>query len=155
MIELSPEAVSVSQMAQLLQLSRSRLYQLINENVLLPPVYLLSNRRPFYNQKMIHKNLEVKRSNIGINGQVIIFYSKGFSFRQKITKPKIKAENNKYKQLIEELGCLGLENISADQIESAILELFPDGTGEVGKDEMLRSVFRYLKRRNTEHKQRT
>ena len=161
MTEIYPEAVSVSQMARLLQLSRSRLYQLIDEGVLLPPVYLLTTRRPIYTQNMIIRNVEVKKTNMGINNQVVIFYSKQFSFPQKRrklkpqTEPKTNSTDNRYEELIEELSCLGLEDISVSKIDSALSELFPDGTKQVDPDEILRSVCRYLKRQNNEHKHRT
>ena len=41
-----PPYINVSTMAELLQLSRSRLYQLVEQGVLLKPVYLVSNKRP-------------------------------------------------------------------------------------------------------------
>jgi len=41
-------AVSVSEMARIVGLSRSRFYGLVNEGVFPPPVYDLRTRRPFY-----------------------------------------------------------------------------------------------------------
>ena len=69
------------------------------------------------------------------------------------TKPVVKTDKNQYQDLIEELSALGLEDITATQVGSAISELFPDGTKNVNEDEMLTSVFRQIKCRNTEHKQ--
>ena len=56
-----PEAISVAEMARRLQISRSRLYQLITEGFFLPPIYDIESRRPFYYGQMIQKNIEARR----------------------------------------------------------------------------------------------
>jgi hypothetical protein len=148
-----PEAVGMSQMAKLLHLSRSRLYQLIEHGVLLNPVYLITNKRPIYTREMAMRNLEVKKNNVGVNGQVIMFYSpRNIIHSGKINAAKAvekKLPTNQYKELIEELGALGLEEVSGSDVGAAISELFPDGTEKVSDDEILTSVFRHIKCRDT------
>jgi predicted DNA-binding transcriptional regulator AlpA len=154
-----PTIVSMTDMAQLLNMSRSRFYQLINEGILLPPVYSLSNRRPFYTSEMAQRNIEAKRNNTGIHGQVILFYSTRAEVAQKTykTKPakvveakgKKQTANDKYTDLIDWLACLGLEDVTPSQIRSAVAFCFPDGTENVAEEKILTSVFRHLKRRNT------
>ena len=70
-----PAIIGMSQMAKLLHLSRSRLYQLIDAGILLPPAQLLSNKRPIYTKEMAMRNLEARTNNTGINGQIIMFYT--------------------------------------------------------------------------------
>ena len=70
-----PEYINISTMAKLLNLSRSRFYQLVDQGVFLKPVYLLNNKRPVYSKEMAVRNLEVKNNNFGINGEVVMFYS--------------------------------------------------------------------------------
>ena len=157
-----PTVLSVSQMAQLLSLSRSRFYQLVAENILLPPIYTLDSKRPFYTEEMARRNLEVRRSNVGVNGQIIIFYA-GRNKTQnppprKMTvkeKPSKQSPPGRHNDLIDALTGLGLENITGSLVEAALQECFPDRVEEVGPDEILRTIFRYLKRRNNEHKPRT
>jgi hypothetical protein len=156
-----PEYINMSVMAELLQLSRSRLYQLIEQGVLLKPVYLL-NKRPVYTKEMVVRNLEVKHDNVGINKKIVMFYS-----ARPTTKPtKIKRitrqpteqpveSSSRHTDIIEALEALGLENVRSSQIDSAILKCFPDGTENTSEDEILRAVFRHMNRRNSEHKQRT
>ncbi len=151
-----PAVVSMSQMAKLLQLSRSRLYQLVDSDVLLPPLYLLSNKRPIYTKEMALKNMDVKFNNVGINGQIVMFYSARNVVHSvnklngnSESRPKKPNSNKNYKVLIEELECLGLDDITEKQIESAITEIFPDGTKNINQDEILTSVFRYIKRQNS------
>ena len=154
-----PAVVSMSHMAKLLQLSRSRLYQLVDSGILLPPAYLLSNKRPIYTRDMAMCNLEAKYNNTGINGQIVMFYSA----RNVVNKlngnseyrPKKSNSNKNYKALSEELECLGLDDVMTEQIDDAITDIFPDGTKNIDSDEILTSVFRHIKRQNTEHKPRT
>ena len=156
-----PEYINISTMAKLLNLSRSRLYQLIDQGVLLKPVYLSSNKRPVYTREMAVRNLEAKHNNVGINGNVIMFYSARTSTT--IAKPKKTVKkstdqkivsSDKHACLIDTLESLGLENITSSKIDSAIQKCFPDGTENVSDDDILTEVFRHLKCRNTEHKPR-
>jgi len=147
-----PEYVNVSVMAELLQLSRSRLYQLIDQGVLLKPVYLIANKRPVYTREMAMRNLQVKHNNLGINEKIVMFYSIRPKRKPAKTKRTSKQQtekpvkfSNKHTDLIEALESLGLENITAEQIDSAIVKCFPDGTENISEDEILREVFRYLK----------
>jgi hypothetical protein len=147
-----PAYINMSKMAELLELSRSRLYQLIDQGVLLKPVYLIANKRPIYTREMAVRNLEVKHNNVGINKTIVMFYSARPKMKPANTKRTTKQPTEKpvesssrHTDLIEALESLGLENVTADKIDSAILKCFPDGTQEVGEDEILREVFRHLK----------
>ncbi|MHA2063624.1 MAG: helix-turn-helix transcriptional regulator [Candidatus Thorarchaeota archaeon] len=156
-----PAAVSMSQMARLLDMSRSRFYQLISQGILLPPIYSLSSRRPYYTREMAQENLEVKKNNVGINGQVIIFYSSKNKLVHTVNKVKTvktnskkETRNSQYSYLVDGLEALGMTDVKSRDIEKAIADCFPDGTKNVDQDEILKAVFRHLHRRNTEHKQR-
>jgi len=156
-----PPYINMSNMAKLLNLSRSRLYQLIDQGILLKPVYLLNNKRPVYTREMAMRNLEVKNSNVGINREVIMFYSARVPVTT--TKPKKtankakdpKPENARYADLIDALESLGLEGVISSEIDAAIRDCFPEEMPDMTDDETLIAIFRYLKRRNTEHKPRT
>jgi len=154
-----PEYISVSAMAKLMEISRSRLYQLIDQGVVLRPVYLLSNRRPIYTKEMALHNLEVKQKNVGIGGQVVMFYSSRSTVASAKKSPKQPVDkavpNTKHSDLIEALESLGLADINSNKIDSAIAHCFPDGTENTSEDDIIREVFRYLKRQNSEHKPRT
>lgn len=156
-----PAVLNISQMARLLNLSRSRFYQLLSGNILLPPIYSLATKRPFYTQEMAERNIEVKKNNVGVNGKVILFYTPKTHFGQncpkqkrRTTKSETKTDNTQYEELVEGLESLGMEEISVSEVQSAVANCFPNGTDDVGYDEMLTAVFRYLRCRNTEHKQR-
>ena len=156
-----PEYVNISTMAKLLNLSRSRLYQLVDQGVLLKPVYLINNKRPVYTMEMAVRNIEVKNSNVGINGEIVMFYSARTPLTSTKTKKAAakpteqkKVSSDKHADLIDALESLGLEDINSSQIDSAIHKCFPDGTENISEDDILAEVFRYIKRQNTEHKPR-
>lgn len=153
-----PEYLSISQMAQLMNLSRSRIYQLIEQGILLKPVYLLNNKRPVFTKEMAIRNIEVKSKNQGINGEILLFYS-GRKTNHAASKKKARkvtesvAKNNQYAELIDALESLGLNGVSPAQVDSAIRVCFPDTIPDPNDDETLATIFRYLKRQNSEHKQ--
>ena len=155
-----PPYINISTMAKLMNLSRSRLYQLVEQRVLLKAVYLLNNKRPVYTREMAVRNLEVKNSNVGINGEIVMFYSARNASIQTpkkiIKKPAEQTTGlSKHTEIIDALESLGLENITSSKIDTAIRDCFPDGTENVTEDYILTEVFRYLNCRNSEHKPRT
>jgi len=146
--------INMTTMAKLLNLSRSRLYQLIDQGILLKPIHLPNNKRPAYTKEMALKNIEVKNSNVGINGEIIMFYSARTTTNKpkKIVGKKTNEKtvtSDKHADFIDALESLGLENITASQIDLAIHKCFPDGTENETDDDILTSVFRYLKRQNS------
>lgn len=152
-----PDYINVSTMAKMLYISRSRLYQLIEEGILLKPLRVEKSKRPVYSRKMIIRNLEVKKNNVGVNGTIIMFYAQRSNPNVKsVSKPSMKQPvQENYKALIDDLELIGLPDISMVDVESAIKICFPNGTDGVSEDEILTVVFRHLKRQNTEHKPRT
>src|SRR3954471_18232790 len=68
--------VTVSEMADLCQLSRSRFYDLIEAGVFPKPVHHPSSKRPMYNRDMQEKCLEIRETGIGMNGQPVLFNRK-------------------------------------------------------------------------------
>jgi len=116
--------VSISEMADMLNISRSRLYQLLDSGILPKPIYCTRTKRPLFNEELQEQCLKVKENNIGANGHYILFYSpreKANSVRK--TKSKT---NPMYKEFADTLGNMGL-NISVSQISAALTELYPTG----------------------------
>lgn len=144
-----PEYISVSQMAKMLQMSRSRYYQLMVSGVFHHPVYLLSSRRPVYTREIAENNLQVRRDNLGINGQAIVFYSmrNNIEGKKKSSTKKKSAANSRYKDLIEGLEYLGIENVCDAEIEKVVSDCFPEGIDGIAEQEVLAKAFRYIKTR--------
>jgi len=148
-----PQAISVSQMAQLLQISRSRFYQLLDAGFFLPPIYDLKTKRPFYSREMIERNMQAKTQNLGINGEVVLFYSprKNIPAKPKRAHSTVEMVSNSCPvdvELMESLRALGLENLTEQQVKSALKTCYPEGIDQE-EDEVLRKIFRHLKCQNS------
>jgi len=74
-MQVTKEVISVSEMARALGLSRARFYQLIHDGVLPRPTQAGHGKRPYYSREQQEQCIEVRRTNRGINGQAILFYS--------------------------------------------------------------------------------
>ena len=135
------KAISVTEMSKDLGLSRARFYQLLNQGILPPPLYSKETKRPYYDLDLQKICLEVRRTNCGINGKPILFYSA----RRPVT-PKAKPKaGKKHAELIEALCNLGLGGVTSDQADAAIKTCFPSGTTGVDQGEIIRAVFVFLK----------
>ena len=150
MNEVHKSAVSVSEMARMVGLSRARFYQLMTDGVFPPPIYDLSTRRPFYDEEMQQTCLEVKRRNCGVNGKPVLFYASRHPLNgqpRRPTKPKAKPKpNSEYADLIESLSCLGL-TANGQQVDAAVQQCFPEGIQKLESGEVVRDVFLNLKRK--------
>jgi predicted DNA-binding transcriptional regulator AlpA len=142
-------AVTVAEMARMVGLSRARFYQLMKQAVFPAPKQNPSTKRPFYDQELQQVCLEVRRRNQGINGQVVLFYSR----RQEIAPTrsqtkKSKAVPKEKNELVESLRSLGL-TVTAAEVDQAMKEKFPGGASGKDEGEVIRAIFLHLKRRNT------
>ena len=151
-----PDILSMSDMARLVNLSRSRFYQLVSEGIFLPPIYNIENKRPYFTKEIAEKNLQLKRNNVGANGKIVLFYSsRSSSSYTKIGRGSRKVESNRpaaqsnHQDFREGLAALGLRDVSDAQIESAVRSSFPQGAADVADEEILRQVFLSIKRWNS------
>ena len=138
---------SVSAMARKLGLSRSRFYQLQQAGVFPPPVYCIRTRRPFYHESLQHICLEIRRSGIGNNGRLVVFYHKRKKRIRNQSPPNAGAS---YAWLTDFLrGRLGMQ-VTRRQIELGLKSAFPQGLG-ANPDEsvVLQGLLKYFgQRRN-------
>ena len=134
-------AVSVTEMAAMMGLSRARLYQLIRKGKLPTPDIEEGSKRPYYNEDKQRQCLEVRRRNCGIDGKPIMFYARrrdvGVS-RKKVERAKPAA--SPHADLIDQLGVMGI-TATAAQVDAVVKELFPNGTTSVPQEEVFRAVF--------------
>jgi hypothetical protein len=147
MKEVQKAAVSVSEMARMCGLSRARFYQLISDNVMAKPSYDPDTKRPYYCEEGQAQCLEVKRRNVGVNGKVVIFYASRSAQPKRSPKAKSKP-TNQHNDLMESLACLGM-SATAQQVEAAVTECFPDGIQNLESGEVVRVVFLHLKRQES------
>lgn len=148
--------VTVSEMARMVGLSRSRFYALMEQGIFPPPAHLVSTRRPVYPQRLQQACLEVRQSGIGWHGgQPVIFY--GRSSQRRAPTPKPRAERTpprsrrkrradpRISSVMESLRALGMEGLRSSQVAAAVAEVFPDGFDGVEEGEIIRAVFRHLR----------
>ena len=144
--------VSISEMARMVGLSRSRFHQLIGTTF--PwPVYSLSTRRPFYDELLQKLCLEVRRRNCGIDGKPVLFYARRPINLTAVQKPrKAKPAMNDHAELIDGIKGLGLVNATGNQVADAVKQLYPNGVAGTDRGEVLRTLFLHLRRQNTRDK---
>tara|TARA_R110000744_G_scaffold375391_1_gene488823 strand:+ start:2061 stop:2570 length:510 start_codon:yes stop_codon:yes gene_type:complete len=145
-------AISVSDMARSLNMSRARFYELIEAGVMPPPCYVIRTKKPFYPAEMQAICLRVREMGEGINGEPVVFYAaRGKSVPKRVAKPK-KASRAKrdpvLEPLIEGLRQLGLNDPDPVKVKEAVRHLYPSGLATESQSELLTAVFRRLKRRN-------
>ena len=140
-------AVSVSEMAKMVGLSRARFYDLVQRGVFVSPVYSLSNRRPFYTAQMQQKNLEVRQTQRGVNGEFALFYLKQPSGPNRTSRGQSSnGQTNRIDELLQGVRALGARSATTAQIEQALAVCYPEGIGQVDGTDVLRQVYRHLRR---------
>ena len=135
--------ISVSEMAKMLNLSRARLYQLLEIGILPKPLYCERTKRPYFTIELQQQCLEVRETNIGANGQYILFYSP----RKNTTKKSSRNKSKLSPQIIEmtdTLNNMGLSCSAAD-VQVTVEELYPDGIDNLDHGVVIREIFRHLK----------
>ena len=145
-------AVTVSEMARMVGLSRARFYQLIG-TAFPHPVYNVSTRRPFFDEGLQTICLEVRRRNCGIDGKPILFYSRRLDLptpKKQISTGRSASptRTTKHKNLIVGLAGLGLSGITDQQVEAALVRLYPEGVAGVDEATLLRALFVDLMRQD-------
>ena len=142
-MSISKPIVSMTEMAQMVQLSRARFYQLIDSGFFPKPLHDKRSNRPYYDIELQKKILESRQSGIGVDGSYMLFYSSrkketlSHSSNKKRTDPVIK-------ELVETLESMGLET-NTKQVKQGIDELYPDGIENIEQGVVIRELFRYLK----------
>ena len=114
LIENCPKAVvSVSEMAQIAGMSRSRFHDLIG-NVFPPPAYLLSNRKPCYFSTQQQLILSIRQKGIGWNGQPVVFYSRKKTAGSKQARRTVRnhEESQQHGETVQVLRTLGLSKVN-------------------------------------------
>lgn len=145
--QLTPEtplkaAVSVSSMCRRLRMSRSQFYWHVKRGTFHAPLLLASNKRPYFTASMVEDNLRARESGVTVAGEYVIFYERLPSG----TKTEGKKPKANHSTLLEGLSSLGLNGISTEQVEGALAACFPKGTNGQDDANVLRIVFRHLKR---------
>ena len=137
---------SIKEMAEALDLSRARFYQLLAAGILPQPLYDIRSHRPFYTLELQDKCLQVKETCTGVNGQYILFYTPRKKPQSNAGKP-IKNNGSQYQDLVDMLSGMKLE-VSGKDIESAIKIVYPGGIQQLDQGIVIRELFRFFKQKS-------
>lgn len=137
--------ISVIEMAEMVALSKSRFYSLIEAGIFPVPLRNESCKRPVYDLELQQKCLDIRRTGIGANGHPVVFNRKRLAAKQRPSKPKSSAS---HAELLDALKSLGLQT-NAEAIESALHELYPSGRAHIDEGQKVRQVFLHLQRRRS------
>lgn len=163
-------AVSVSEMARIVGLSRSRFHQLLKQGVFPQPRKCDRTSRPYYDQLGQSSCIEVRRTRLGLNGQTVMFYARrlgGLDIPMPTTTSKRSDAQNsslcgkrkmitsnqrpkpQYVAIIEGLRQLGLLDLTEQNVVAAMSDVFPQGSQDQPYETVLLALFRHLVRRNS------
>jgi len=138
-------------MCRLLSISRSQFYWHIKRGTFHEPLKLPSNNRPYFTAEMVEENLNARETGIGVDGEFVIFYERrtASDVSRTATVKQPKSQPAASSPLADGLRSLGME-VSSDQIKAALIACYPTGTDGEDEANILRTVFRHLKRAGTE-----
>jgi len=132
--------VNFTAMAEMLKLSRIRLYQLIEKGVFPKPPKNQLTKRPYYTPELQKKCLEIRKTGIGFNGKSVIFNTK--------RKNKIDLDPGFYEfcgDLVETLKNMGFK-VTRDKVKNALQAIRPNGLKQfVINADLIRDLFGYFK----------
>lgn len=146
----SKQNLSIKEMAQRLNLSRSRLDQLVEAGVFVAPTRDPRSGRPYFDAEAVAKNVEVRRNGVGIDGRPVLFYSPrvrtltgggGRPHHRSRTDGKATSPS-RYAEMAAALSALDLGGVTEDEVERALRSLRDQGQHEPD----VRAVYRAVKR---------
>ena len=143
-LSISKPIVSISEICQILQLSRSRYYQLVNSGFFPKPLHDERSNRPYYNLKLQKTIVECRETGIGVDGSYMLFYSP--RKKETVSHTRKKKASPVVKELTETLESMGLD-VTVEQVQQGLNEIYPDGTDEVAQGVVIRELFRCLKQK--------
>lgn len=145
-------AISVSEMARMVGLSRARFYQLMSEGCFPRPTYDPETGRPYFDEAQQVACLEVRRRNVGIDGKPILFYARRSKVSPTVRRARRRTESKNHllaqdthADLLNAVKALGLASATSAQVEAAMAESYPHGTEGIAPSEIIRAVFLTLK----------
>ncbi len=141
-------AVSVSEMADMCSLSRSRWYEFMEAGVFPKPIPIPPMKRPGYDWELQQKCLEIRATGIGLNGPVV--------FNRKLRQAKPAARRPAKDRPIDPaigpicdaVKALGLMATLA-AVSHAVALLYPTGIAGLDEGDVIRSVFLHLQGRRS------
>ena len=144
-LSITKQIVSITEMAKMVQLSRARFYQLLEQGFFPKPLYDDRSKRPYYDLALQKKCLECRQSGIGSDGSYMLFYSPRKNGTTSFIKKK-KYNDPVSQELTEILNSMGIET-AFNEVLKALDKLYPDGTDGIDQGLVTRELYRYFKQK--------
>jgi len=143
MLEGQPvkHAISVSEMACNLALSRQRLNQLIRQGKMPKPDKDANSKRPFFTLEKQRVCLEIRKTGCGLDGVPILFYSPRRTKKSPAVSPKKKGP--KVHPLATYLTSLG-KNPTYEELDQTLTRIYPTGYEDQSIEEVIAKVYSEL-----------
>ena len=150
--------VSLSELAEdILGLSRARVYELIERGALPHPIYDIRTRRPMFNAELIEQARTVRQTGVGSDGSAVVFYRRNrqpavtvaATTRGRARSRASTPPSARHADLIASLQSLGVSHADEHSVTAAVAECFPNGIVGQQESDVLRAVFRILRRRDS------
>ena len=141
-LSISKPIVSMTEISQMLRLSRARFYQLLQAGFFPKPLYDERSKRPYYDLELQQKCLDCRHAGIGIDGSFLLFYSP--RKKENVSYLISKKIDPVVKEITETLESMGLD-VTVKQVQKGLNDLYPDGTDSQEQGVIIRELFRYLK----------
>jgi predicted DNA-binding transcriptional regulator AlpA len=122
-------AVTVSEMAEMCQVSRSRWYEMVDAGAFPKPIRLPSVKRPVYDRELIAKCLEIRATGIGLSGPVLFNRRSKKAGQQKSkAQPSVKSEvvDPAIELIFDAVKALGVTT-TPQAVCNAVAALYPTG----------------------------
>lgn len=132
--------VSVVEMAEMVGLSKSRFYTLMDDGVFPGPVQNAASKRPVFDFDTQQRVLEVRRTGIANDGRPVLFNRKLTKTRKPVQGRNAKPDSTEFSELIAALKGLGLTT-TTEAIGHAVAELYPNGMNGHDQGEVIRKLF--------------
>ena len=138
-------AVTVSEMAEMCQISRSRWYEMVDAGVFPKPIRLPSVKRPVYDRELIAKCLEIRATGIGLNGPVLFNRRSKKASLPKAKPLSVKAEavDPAIEPIVDAVKALGVTT-TPQAVCDAVAVLYPTGIAGQSQGDVIRKTFLYL-----------
>jgi hypothetical protein len=131
--------VTFSELAEMLSISPSRLYELIRDGVFPEPLRNPKNGRPYFTQQLTDSCRTVLATRKGLNGQPYTPNRK----RKKASATAVRG--GRHESLIASLSSLGL-TATAKQVDDAVKSL-PDSGKGLAESDLIKQVFLRLRQK--------
>jgi predicted DNA-binding transcriptional regulator AlpA len=139
-------AVTVSEMAAMCLISRSRWYEMVDAGVFPKPIRLASVKRPVYDRELIAKCLEIRATGIGLSGPVL-FNRRSKKAGQPKAKPlppvKTEGVDPAIEPIVDAVKALGVTT-TPQAVCDAVAVLYPSGIAGQNQGEVIRKTFLHL-----------